>query len=511
MNAIHHAPFAVRNARATWLAATCLLCLAVACAAADMPEPTPYTLADCVALGLSNNVSLANRQLEQALAGEQVESTRGIYDTRLSLGGLRSHTEMPTGASLAFGTTDSTSIEAALRKLCRRGTRLELKGSSLSQEYEPEPIAGLAALPGLDPDLISSLLYRYNPLHASTFTVSAAQPLLKNAGGRLDRALHRHARYSHAAATHLLERERRLVTARIHTGYWDLHAARLGFRVGKRSLARGKRLLEINRARSADGLLDETDVLAAEAAVATREAQLLELADICENAEDLLKNILRLPAAQWDRVTIVTPEDAEPAVQQDERPEPEAAYAQALANRADLKWLMTLKDQAAYDLTVKEQALRPDLSLVGSVGVGAYGESLNDSLDGDRNLWSVGLQFEVPLARRAEKSAVRQSKLRLALANNNILAMRAALCLECRAATRRLATANATLTATRRAMELHARKLEREQQKFEQGRSSTDQLTRYQDDLEQAEMRYSVAWGARQKAQVQYQTVRGVL
>jgi outer membrane protein TolC len=305
-------------------------------------------------------------------------------------------------------------------------------------------------------------------------------------------------------------RERERLAEAIHGAYWNALAAREAYDVNQRALARSRELLEINRKKFDDGLIDETEILAAEAALTTREVEVLARRDAVQQTRDLLLERIAVPVETWDEVEVAFP-NAVPAGGAGEGADPWRAFETAREARADLAALRALKRSSEHEVEARRQDARGDLSVVGRIGRGDSDESLGDSLDFDLDLWSVGLQYSTSWSRSAEKAALSQARLRLRQVETELQAAERSVLLQCRLAARDLATSTERVAAAQRAGELHMRKLELEQEKLAQGRSNTRIVVDYQDDLEFAQLAYVDAVAHYRRDAVRFRSVQGRL
>ena len=86
----------------------------------------------------------------------------------------------------------------------------------------------------------------------------------------------------------------------------------------------------------------------------------------------------------------------------------------ALKNRPDIKAADLLIEAAQFEEEKAKDDIRPDLSLVGDVGLtgtsDSYGDSLDNSLRNPDNLWQVGVTFSMPLENRGAKGNYQQAR-----------------------------------------------------------------------------------------------------
>ncbi len=450
-------------------------------------EPRAFALEDCVAYGLEHSLQLRNAAIDEAVVQRRVEAVDGAYDPRLSGQVSYSDSQVRDATSFFLDDRQVTAAQLALGKAFRSGTRVQLKAEHSHIEAGGDVSAFIT-----DP-------------YSSSVGLSVSQSILRNAFGELDRARRRGAEAGGAAAQLALQREAELLAGRIADAYWDLDMARMNFDTGRDSLVRAERLLATNRARVADGLIDETELLSFEALIATRRVEVLVLSNAVANASDALKNTIQLPRKEWVEVAI-TPPAGERAQPLTASPGPDEADASA---RKDLAAMAQLVMQAEAEMAMRESELRHDLQLFGELGRGSSGEDFDGSTAFDDDAWTVGVMMDVGWGRTAEKSAVAEARLLHAKARNTHSALAAAIDLEQSVARRNLVSGWERVLETRNARELQQRKLGLEQEKFEQGRSAINVILQYEDDFALASQAHNAAQAAYQKAIVQYRLARG--
>jgi len=472
---------------------TVVMCGVLSCCRLVWGEHAPecWDLKTCVRHGLAQNLRLRNAELDERIAAERAISATGLFDPFLSASASHTDSEITDARSFLTNDKQITDYGAELRKTFSTGTRLAVSADQSRLETG------------------GTNLFRIPP-YSSRVGISVSQSILKNAFGDIDRNTLRHARAGRTVAEHLHKRERQLLSLQICEAYWDLHTAGMSYAVGLDSLGRARALLASNRGKLEDGLLDETDILAAEARIATRSVDVLALSNRVEDARDSLRNIIQVPVDSWDSVRFSFPggESVRSAVK------PFAvgsgsARKTALRLRPDLQALKGLAEQAGMDLQIKQSRSRHDLELVAGLARGSSGESSGESRELDDPEWMVGLQLDVPLRRTSEKSAVRQSELGLTKRKNDVALLEDAIALECLSTARLLSTGCKRVAATEKVVNLQQKKLKQERKKFEQGRSSTHWVIQFEDDFDYASKAYHVALAEYQKAVARYRFAQG--
>ena len=138
--------------------------------------------------------------------------------------------------------------------------------------------------------------------------------------------------------------------------------------------------------------------------------------------------------------------------------------------------------------------------------------SLRDSMartPSEANNWSVGLLFSLPLGNRNAKGLAGEAKYLLEANRASLSALEQNVVVEVRAAVRDIDQARRQVAAARKSRELAERNLEAERKKFENGMSTTFEVTRIHSDLSNARTLEILALAAYSKAVAGYHYVVG--
>ncbi len=455
-------------------------------------------LAQCIELGVRNNLRLRNAELEMASAVETAAGVRGIYDSQFSAGISHVDSGISEAGSFISGDQERNEASAGLRKMLSSGTELGLSVGATSYDADFPDIGEAGRGFDIKP-------------YSTKVELSLNQSLLRNSFGKTDRSMVKIADYGVSIAEGVFEREDERLRKAVVDAYWNHYAATASHDVGSESLSLAKRLHESNRKKFKDNLLDETDMLATEAVVETRTAELTRLKNVRMNAHDGLARMIRVPARNWSGVEFLYPENTKNLPDEVKTlGDSGALFDKAVKNRKDLQALRLRLEQAELDVEAKGDSLDPDLSLFGSIARGASEEDFGDTTDLGDTSWAVGIRFQTPLSRSKEKSDMRKAELVKNAASNDVIEREEGILQECRGAARELINARARLLATDKASNLFARKLKLETQKFDQGRSDIRWVIETQEDLAQSRVSYHISYAQYQKARAACYAVQGV-
>ena len=424
------------------------------------------TLDEAVQEGLSQNSSLVSRLIEARQAAAEVLRVAGVYDTELSANLYYTDAEMSSAASPIDSASRSAHGDAAIQRRLSTGTSVGLKAESDHVRFAESQFA--------------------DQNNQTVFSLSLSQSLLRDGLGKANRAqvAAAKARYESTWLSYLDERD--AVALEIHRAFWNAYNEFSSFRVLQNGVSRAEKLLDINRQREVDGLLDETDVLAAEAALASQTVEVIAQQDAYIRTREGLLALIRHPMKSWEDVRLDFESGLQSALK-GIRLNAWELYRDARSTREQFKALEQRIEEAQWTVESAAEQVQPELNVFGEFGLGDVDTTYRNSWGTSRMRWTVGLEFRTSWDRSAEQSILNQAELEVDALEDQIVQAEYDLLLACRTSARDLVTLNARLEAARLARELHGRKLVLETKKFEQGRSETSRIIDYQDDLEIAE------------------------
>jgi len=349
-----------------------------------------------------------------------------------------------------------------------------------------------------------------DPMWRTAAGFSARQSLWRNAFGNADEARVDYVRQRVDTLAMEYARSRQRVVASIKDDYWLALTAREVAGTRRAVIDRLARLLETNRNRFEDGLVDETAVLAVEASLSVAEVEVEVLNHEALALDERLKERINLPAADWDftRIDYRLPENNGST---NSAPAFFDVYEQAMQNREDVAALRKEEQRVESLIRLRELEDRGDVQLTGSIARGDSDADFDRAMDFDRTVWSVGIAVDLSLKRSVSRSALELAFLERERIRTQMEMLQRSIELECRNAIRQLSTSRRLVDATRKSLELQTRKLELENKRFDRGQSDIKTVLDYQNDLEAAERDYAKAVGALQRAEVALQLVLGTI
>ncbi len=441
-----------------------------------LAEEQELNLAEAVESALQNNLNLQLRKEDVSQAEGVTEATWGKFDTLFSAeAATQTRTLRPLiGSGVEDETT--TAWDATLQKRFQTGTDIDISWKNNYLDQEPAA-------------------YLLDPIYNSTLMLGISQPLLKGFGTNVQMADIRASEKQALATTHLVDSEAADLVAEVKKAYWELVYAWQDLKVQKLSLELAIKLLEEIKEKIRAGKLAEVEIYRPESEVARREESLITGERAIGFAEDNLKFLIN--SKDW--TTSFSPYDRPDM--QIIQPELAVVLERALENRPDLKASKLLVQATELREKSAKNNILPDLSLVGAIGAGgtddSYGNSLDTAFEDSETLWSVGLNFSVPLNNSLARGEYIQAKAERNRALTNTELLRQQIRRTVRTTVRDVYLAIKAMEATRKTSLASQKGLEAEKIKFDAGRATTL-------DVLVAQETYSKALSQENRAKITY-------
>jgi len=454
---------------------------------ADVLSPQPFaptkkiglSLAECVVMALRRGEGQGNYQLQIARLDPQVSRTQvreaeAVFDPTLTMSVLATDVSARTTSALAganVARTNAFSWEAALSKTFKTG-------AVASFTY-----AGVRT--GQNNTFLS-----VNPNYDLDLTLALTQPLLRNAGVRVNTANIRISENTTARAVQDLVSAQLAVVRNVHEAYWNLVFAIENIEVRKKSLALAERTLEDNRKRWKVGHIPQLEVVGAEADVGRRREEINLAEATIAQASDLLRNLINDVTDNLQDNTQIVPEDRAMMVRTEVNEHD--AVREALMYRPDLKQAHIDVSSAGIALEVTKNALLPNVDVALTYtrnGLARhFRQSLEDAVEhGQTRDLQGGLSVTIPLGFNAERASdmrARLEKTQLILTLKNL---ERAIIVDVRGAVRNVWTAKSSVRRFEQDRIFREKNVISEQRKFEVGTKTSLDVLQAQDELAQTE------------------------
>ncbi|MEA2562831.1 MAG: hypothetical protein QOH06_4335 [Acidobacteriota bacterium] len=446
------------------------------------------TLDEAVEIALRQNLGLSIQRYTRNRARLAVGRELGIYDLRASSLLHAEDAKTPSGSQLEGSQTNIQRFNFGFDQLFPTGGNLNL-GWTNSRREDDNPFLTV------------------NPSFRSGLTFALNQPLLRDFGRLATERNLLVARNRSEASREEFERQLVVSVQDVIDAYWNLVGARQQLIVAEESMKLARELHDRNRIQVEVGTMAPLELVQSEAAIAEREEGIITAQSAVGDAEDALRRLLNLPEGElW--ATEIRPA-TDPTIQHTPI-DVAAAIQTALAERPELRFQQLDIEQARIETEFARNQERPTLDLDVSYGFaglggdvlvedpvtgeirrvpGGFGDAFSNVTGLDFPGWVAELTFGFPLQNRGARAARAIADIDLQRAQSAMEDARNAIVTEVRGAARRVETAAKQIEAAKASRTFQERNLDAERKRYENGMSTSFQITQIQEDLTQAKSR----------------------
>ncbi|MCB9721411.1 MAG: TolC family protein [Candidatus Omnitrophica bacterium] len=425
------------------------------------------SLEEVTEVALQNNFDIQLAKYESWIKKTDEMQVKSIFDTIFDAE-VRYQDDQSARASTVFGTqTRDNDYNLGVSKLLPTGTDVRLymtnERDATNSQFSTAPVT-----------------------HDSTLGVSVEQALGKNFFGLQDRGQVQITQIDiqNSRFTSLDRIEQ--AVAEVQRAYWDLVLQRKRVEIEKDMLEQAQKLYELQQRKLNDGLVELPDAIAAEANFEAAKNRLR----LAQNSYDSRVNVLKLLINRTDlEITI------EPTVKLRLPKEDQATIAslgRAFKNRRD--YLSALNDARSRDIqvTISRNGLLPEINLIASLERNGLGDHFSDSAkaisESDNPNLFAGLRVVYPLENRRARAELKAAELEKARVLLNTKYIEKTISIDIVDQVRDCNVLAEVARNEAQISDLQIKKLEEEQKRFNRGRSSTDIIIRFQEDVIQARL-----------------------
>lgn len=435
-----------------------------------------------VDLVLERSFGVKQAELKREEAKEAIPMAKGAFDTYLAMEGSYEIDKSRRTSSI-FGTRTDTGIWGlSLTKEIPIGTTL---GVSLLTSRSKTTGSDVGGVPVIPP----------TPLYEPVLGFSLQQPLVQNAFGMAHRGEVRQARHRYAAADNAVRREIDGHAYKTLIDYWSMIFNREHMDAQRRSVRFARDFLSATLEKKKFGIAEETDVLAARANLLVRENEFLDLKETDRARAEEVRRDLELDPD----VDIMGGEKSPPLASASA--DYDARYERALSRRGDYLAASEDIERLQIKLAVARNKRWPQLDLKSTLAINEIDASYRDAAGGmNAPDWTVGLSLQMPLENRAARAEARRASFEKARAVYALKDLENQIVNEVRTAVDQVNARKKIVEVSKGALAIQQEKLAQEMEKYEQGRSSSEVIIIYQDDVINAERHLVQAWMSYGKA-----------
>ncbi len=451
------------------------------------------SLEDCIVKAMKNNLGVAIEILNPELSDIAITQAKEIFLPTLSLG---YNTRDTVQASFSF-LEAATEVSSVRNSWSTEISQLIPTGGNFS-----------ISLDGYKNETNQSF-QTINPRYGSTLTFSFSQPLLRNFGIKTTRRNIIIARNNLDISETQLKRALQQTVYNVEQAYWLLVGYIENLKVRKLSLKLAQDLLEKNKRSVEVGTLAPIEILSAQSAVASREADIIQAETQVKDSEDNLRILLNLGAEGIEEDLTIIPADT-PNFEKYEVTFEEALRT-AMENRPDLNGTRIDLKNREINLKYAKNQLLPALNLTASYwspGISGTqhiydpsnpfappissieygpGEAMADAFGFTYQNWTVGFTLDIPLDTVFSRADYAQAKVNLDQSQLQLEDQEQQIYLEVKSAVRAVQNNYERVQAYKVARELAEETLAAEEEKLKVGISTPYFVLQYQTELTTAQ------------------------
>jgi outer membrane protein TolC len=429
----------------------------------------------------------------------------GTFDPAVSFSTSVDRTSSPLNSIVVAGvpqvTTRSSAGSLSLTQLLPTGTSYTFTTNGISQDSTQR-----------------SLLF--NPAVVSRMAIGVNQPLLNGFGTLPNKRFLMVAANNVVTSSELFRGQVTSVVVQVERAYWDLMASRQTIAAAAQALEAARHLVKDTQDRVEVGTAAGVDVIAAQAAAASAERDLIVAQTTHQLQQAQLKNMIaRTNAPELDAVDI-DPTDALPDPINRPVPDLPSALAAALEHRPEV--LTAQQDLKNQDITsqftrngmlptVSAFALYAGSGLTGDsiVATGGLGGSLRQDFSAQYPEYAAGISATVVLRNRSAQADNLRARLEEQQLQVQLQRTRQQIGLEVRQAIISLLQGAAQVQASHEAVRLAQRAADAEREKLDVGVSTSYDVILRDRDLLAARQADVAASAAYAKALVDFDRATG--
>jgi len=291
--------------------------------------------------------------------------------------------------------------------------------------------------------------------------------------------------------------------------YWNLVLKSEEVEIREDIFKTAKRLHQIYENKHSIGLVEESELLAIEALVYTRESDLI----VANLAQETAKNDLLFLLNEGDFKSKIKPKDklsAEPSVVNLYQ-----ALKESVDSRRDYKRIKNELKKSEINLVVKENALWPQIDLEATFARNNInadrGSAWGGLLDNANDQIELTLTIEVPLENREAKSELEKVRLEDGQLLLRLKRVERLILQEINDKVNQVNSSDNQIRLYQSIIKLHKKKLDNQIKRIGYGRSNADTLIQYEDDLLKAKLALATNFYVYKVSLIELDLVKNVL
>ncbi|HAJ57231.1 MAG TPA: hypothetical protein DCL35_05620 [Candidatus Omnitrophica bacterium] len=449
------------------------ICSVQGSAAAEVPgrhEVISFSIEDVTRLALENNFDVQIAKFDAHIKRNDLLEEVSIFDTVLTAKASFEDDELKKNNTIAGSKALTNKYSVNLSKHLPTGTTVTLDVGDTRSSTNSS---------------FSSL----NPSHEAVNRISVTQSLGKNFLGLADRNQIKITKkdIENSDWTSLERIESSL--AQTQEAYWKVVLLTWQLDIKREMNWKAGELYETYKNKITFGLIEDPDLFAAEANMIQRQNEVLGAIEALNSAKDDLLLLLnedsrRVRIRPLDKLSLDGP-----------RVDFSDSLKSAIENRKDYKKAKNDIDKRKLSLVVKKNSLWPEIDLEASFARNGlarkYREAFKEVYNEDNPEVFIGITVKVPLENRLARGQYNKAKLEQARALVELKKTERKILTEINDLVTRVNIQVGRVLTQKRVVSLQEKKLNAESHRFKFGRSGSDIMIRYQEDLLNAKLAYA--------------------
>jgi len=420
-----------------------------------------------IEVALQRNLAIVIQRYTRVQQRLAIFEALGLYDLNATIDAMADNNNQPAATRFQASQSESQGVNFGFRQRTPQG--------------------GLASV-GWQNSRTKSDIGTTPVFYSSGLTFSFDQPLLRNYGRFANERNIVVAQVNSLLSRQDFALQVTTITQRVVNAYWSLVNAREQLVVAQESLQLARDLHARNQIQVQVGTLAPLELTQSEAAIATREEGIIQATSAVGDAEDTLRQLLNLPPGPLWQTPIVPTSD--PKTNEKIAANVDEALRMARAQRPELASQQLQLEQAKRDAEYFRGQLKPTLDLLVSYGYSglgtAYSGAFNQITGLDFRGWSAQLSFAYPIQNRTARAQSASANVAVDRFQALYDQERLVIDTEVRRAARAVDTTAKSIDAAIKAREFQEKNLDAEKKRYENGMSTSFQITQIQDQLTQA-------------------------
>ncbi len=430
------------------------------------PETVRLSLFDAIRHGLEKNLEIRVVAFTPQQAQEGIADAESVFDPEIFTEGTFQRDPNLQSSVTRVVMEDDSLLQTGIRKPL--GTGGSVSGA-LAMNYG---------------NLINAEFDRtYRYTFAPTFEIR--QPLLKNIGGREEKAAIKIANHQMGISKEAFRRKVIDIATRISRAYWRLYLHRDYVLIDRQNFEMAEEVYRRETVRVKEGLSQQLDVARARSNAESRRGNLIKSKERLKVGTDQLKLLINWSNLNIDSQVNILPID-EPSAEPLDVSE-EEVVEKAFQHRPELLQAKQRVSISKVEEDLSQHLKLPTLDVFGRYAVSGYGREFSDAVDdtsvNDEDAWAAGLNFEYPIGNRSVVAKARMKTLARRQSEEQVARLRNQIKQEIKEVLSAIVYAKGRIESTQIAMESARSVVEGEFVRFEIGQTTNVELLRAQDSL----------------------------